>query len=184
MYQRILLAYDGSESGQKALLDCHDIAQWSKAELFLIAVRPLPAAPIGIEGGFFDGAREEEEKQRYHTLSGMLMLLLGRLPHTGDLVQWDGWSFEIVDIEQRPEAAQIVERQRYAAADQAVDLERPAAGIDRRIEELVLGDGVEEIRVGERGGETGRPRDISRGHPGIAEVAVGAVCEGPGAEHG
>jgi len=41
----------------------------------------------------------EEEKQRYHTLSGMLMLLLGRLPHTGDLVQWDGWSFEIVDID-------------------------------------------------------------------------------------
>ena len=25
MYKRILLAYDGSESGQKALLDCHDV---------------------------------------------------------------------------------------------------------------------------------------------------------------
>ena len=49
MYQRILLAYDGSEPGQKALLDCRDIAQWSKAELFLIAVRPLPGAAIGID---------------------------------------------------------------------------------------------------------------------------------------
>ena len=38
MYKRILLAYDGSESGQKALLDCHEIAQWSQAELTLIAV--------------------------------------------------------------------------------------------------------------------------------------------------
>ena len=64
MYQRILLAYDGSESGQKALLDCRDIAQWSKAELHLIAVRPLSDAAIGIEGGFvahvFDDALEQE----------------------------------------------------------------------------------------------------------------------------
>ncbi len=29
MYKRILLAYDGSESGQKALLDCKDLVQWS-----------------------------------------------------------------------------------------------------------------------------------------------------------
>jgi len=41
----------------------------------------------------------EEEKQRYHTLSGMLMLLLGRLPHTGDRVQWEDWNFEIVDLD-------------------------------------------------------------------------------------
>lgn len=41
----------------------------------------------------------EEEKQRYHTLSGMLMLLLGRLPHTGDRVRWEDWDFEIVDID-------------------------------------------------------------------------------------
>ena len=32
MYKRILMAYDGSESGQKALLDCRDIAQWGKSE--------------------------------------------------------------------------------------------------------------------------------------------------------
>ena len=41
----------------------------------------------------------EEERQRYHTLAGMLMLLLGRLPQTGDRVQWEDWSFEIVDID-------------------------------------------------------------------------------------
>lgn len=65
MYQRILLAYDGSGPGQKALLDCRDIAQWSQAELYLIAVSPPPVPPIGIEGGFFDRGFEEPEQQRY-----------------------------------------------------------------------------------------------------------------------
>ena len=41
----------------------------------------------------------EEEKDRYHTLSGMLMLLLGRLPQTTDHVTWEGWRFEVVDID-------------------------------------------------------------------------------------
>ena len=41
MYKRVLLAYDGSESGQKALLNCRDIAQWSHSELFLVAIMPV-----------------------------------------------------------------------------------------------------------------------------------------------
>ena len=41
MYKRILLAYDGSKPGQKALLDCREIAQWSQASLTLIAVMQL-----------------------------------------------------------------------------------------------------------------------------------------------
>lgn len=41
----------------------------------------------------------EEEKGRYHTLSGMVMLLLGRLPVTGDKTFWEGWSFEVVDLD-------------------------------------------------------------------------------------
>jgi putative hemolysin len=42
----------------------------------------------------------EEELGRYNTLSGMLMLLLGRVPKTGDTVFWQGWRFEIVDMDQ------------------------------------------------------------------------------------
>ncbi len=42
----------------------------------------------------------EEELGRYNTLSGMLMLLLGRVPRTGDTVFWQGWRFEIVDMDQ------------------------------------------------------------------------------------
>ena len=41
----------------------------------------------------------EEELGRYNTLSGMLMLLLGRVPVTADRVDWQGWRFEIVDMD-------------------------------------------------------------------------------------
>lgn len=41
----------------------------------------------------------EEEKGRYHTLSGMLMLLLGRLAETGDRQLWEGWTLEVVDLD-------------------------------------------------------------------------------------
>ncbi len=41
----------------------------------------------------------EEEEGRYHTLSGMIMLLLGRLPGVGDRASWAGWNFEVVDLD-------------------------------------------------------------------------------------
>ena len=41
----------------------------------------------------------EEERGRYNTLSGMLMLLLGRLPQTTDRCDWEDWTFEIVDLD-------------------------------------------------------------------------------------
>lgn len=41
----------------------------------------------------------EEDRGRYNTLAGMIMLLLGRLPRTADAVEWEGWRFEVVDID-------------------------------------------------------------------------------------
>jgi putative hemolysin len=41
----------------------------------------------------------EEERGRYNTLSGMVMLLLGKLPQTADKCDWEDWTFEIVDID-------------------------------------------------------------------------------------
>lgn len=41
----------------------------------------------------------DEDRGRYHTLSGMLMWLLGRLPRTADTVKWEGWQFEVVDLD-------------------------------------------------------------------------------------
>lgn len=43
----------------------------------------------------------EEGKERYHTLSGMLMLVMGRLPHLLDHVDWEGWRLEVVDMDGR-----------------------------------------------------------------------------------
>lgn len=41
----------------------------------------------------------EEERNRYHTLSGLVMLLLGRVPATGDILEVDGWKLEVVDMD-------------------------------------------------------------------------------------
>ncbi len=41
----------------------------------------------------------EEERGRYNTLSGMVTLLLGKLPQTADRCEWENWYFEIVDID-------------------------------------------------------------------------------------
>ena len=41
----------------------------------------------------------EEDRGRYHTLSGMIMLLTGRLPKVTDTVQWEDWKLEVVDMD-------------------------------------------------------------------------------------
>jgi putative hemolysin len=41
----------------------------------------------------------EEDKGRYHTLSGLMMWLLGRLPQTGDVSTWEDWRLEVVDLD-------------------------------------------------------------------------------------
>ncbi len=43
----------------------------------------------------------EEEKGRYHTLSGMMMWLLNRLPRTGDVSEWEQWRLEMIDLDGR-----------------------------------------------------------------------------------
>jgi putative hemolysin len=41
----------------------------------------------------------DEDRGRYNTLAGLVMLLLGRLPRTTDVVEWEGWRFEVVDMD-------------------------------------------------------------------------------------
>lgn len=40
-----------------------------------------------------------EDTARYNTLAGMLMWLIGKVPRTGDIAQWEQWRFEVVDID-------------------------------------------------------------------------------------
>ena len=42
-----------------------------------------------------------EDKGQYHTLSGMLMLMMGRLPRESDKISYEGWTFEIMDMDGR-----------------------------------------------------------------------------------
>jgi nucleotide-binding universal stress UspA family protein len=89
MYKRILLAYDGSDAGQKALLDCQDLAQWSDAELFLIAVMPSAMSFVGLEGGVYDMELEEREKKKHQAVleDGLRRLAkCSRSPHGEVLV--------------------------------------------------------------------------------------------------
>jgi putative hemolysin len=41
----------------------------------------------------------EEDRGRYNTLAGMVIVLLGRLPRTADVVEWEAWRFEVVDLD-------------------------------------------------------------------------------------
>jgi putative hemolysin len=43
--------------------------------------------------------RDLPEEERYNTLSGLVTVLLGRLPQTGDKADFGGWRFEIVDMD-------------------------------------------------------------------------------------
>jgi nucleotide-binding universal stress UspA family protein len=68
MYKRILLAYDGSETGQRALLESRDIADWGQSEMALVAVMPPPAAYVGGEGGIYDAGYEKQERERFEAV--------------------------------------------------------------------------------------------------------------------
>jgi len=41
----------------------------------------------------------EEDRGRFHTLSGLVMWLSGRLPQTGDVLEWENWRLEVVDLD-------------------------------------------------------------------------------------
>ncbi|NNJ09711.1 HlyC/CorC family transporter [Chloroflexales bacterium ZM16-3] len=41
----------------------------------------------------------DEETYRFDTLAGFVISLLGQIPTTGDLVTWNGWRFEVIDMD-------------------------------------------------------------------------------------
>ena len=109
MYKKILLAYDGSEPGQRALLDCHEIAQWSQSEIRLIAVMQLPMSGLTLEGGMYDDTLLLSEKARYQAIldDGLRKLGDAGLTAQGELVMGDAVS-EITRCASRIQADLIV----------------------------------------------------------------------------
>ena len=43
----------------------------------------------------------EDSEGHFNTLAGMIMWMTGHLPRTGDVVTWNGWRFEVVDMDGR-----------------------------------------------------------------------------------
>jgi nucleotide-binding universal stress UspA family protein len=52
LYTKVLLAYDGSIEGRRALREGARIAQLCGAEVFLLAVAEVSSGTVGMEGGF------------------------------------------------------------------------------------------------------------------------------------
>lgn len=64
MYRKVLLAYDGSQTGRTALFECADINSLLHAEIHLLAVAPLMAG-LYLTEGFVPDTLQEEENRRY-----------------------------------------------------------------------------------------------------------------------
>ena len=62
-YQKILLAYNGSQEGKRALLECAEFAEFHNAETHLRAVASMPPS-IFLTEGFVPEELLEEEKKR------------------------------------------------------------------------------------------------------------------------
>jgi nucleotide-binding universal stress UspA family protein len=109
MYKRILLAYDGSDAGQKALLDCQELALWSKSEVFLVAVMPSAMSFVGLEGGVYDVELEERERAKYQSIlqDGLRRLEQAGYAARGEVVTGEAID-EITKAARKVEATLIV----------------------------------------------------------------------------
>lgn len=88
MYKTILLAYDGTATGQRALLESKELAQWSHAEVWLVAVMPSPANLAGYDGSIYIPEIAERDKQRFQTIldDGLARMVEGGYQAQGQLL--------------------------------------------------------------------------------------------------
>ena len=66
-YRKILLAYDGSQEGKRALLECADLASFLQADTCLLAVATMPPS-LFLTEGFVPEELLEEEKKRTQSI--------------------------------------------------------------------------------------------------------------------
>jgi nucleotide-binding universal stress UspA family protein len=91
MYKTIVLAYDGSSAGQQALLDSKDLAQWSQAVLWLVAVMPYNINVVTIEGSFPIPELDQKNKAEFQKIlaDGLHRLEQAGYAATGELLAGD-----------------------------------------------------------------------------------------------
>jgi nucleotide-binding universal stress UspA family protein len=68
MFEKILMAYNGSREGKTALLQCCEIASFTKAETHLLAVAGMPSSMFLTEGFLPEELLEEEKKRAQEVL--------------------------------------------------------------------------------------------------------------------
>jgi len=66
-YRKILLAYNGSAEGKRALVECAELANFLGAETHLLAVASMPPS-LFLTEGFVPEELLEEEKKRTQTV--------------------------------------------------------------------------------------------------------------------
>ena len=69
MFQKILLAYNGSREGKSALLACAEIASFAHSETHLLAVAGMPSSMFLTEGFLPEELLEEEKKRAQEILN-------------------------------------------------------------------------------------------------------------------
>jgi nucleotide-binding universal stress UspA family protein len=91
MYKRILLAYDGTEAGQQALLQCEDLVQWGDASLWLVAVMPGLVKMGGLESGYFTAEVMADDTAAFETVlaDGLDRLAAAGFTARGELLVGD-----------------------------------------------------------------------------------------------
>ena len=77
-YSKILLAYNGSQEGKRALLECADLASFLQAETHLLAVASMPPSLFLTEGFVPEELLEEEKKRTQAVLEEGIRTLRDR----------------------------------------------------------------------------------------------------------
>lgn len=88
MYKKILLAYDGSAAGQRALLQSREIGQWGHSEMVLVAVMPPPPTSVAAEVWAYSPEIEAAERQKVESVleEGLAKLRETGLSASGEMV--------------------------------------------------------------------------------------------------
>ena len=62
------------------------------------------------------GIRKMPDDSSFHTLAGFILFELKHIPKTGNTVSWQGWSFEVVDMDGRRVDKVLITREATALA--------------------------------------------------------------------
>ena len=91
MYQKIILAYDGSLESQQALLNCKDLSQWEHSAVHLLSVVPYENISMGPETCYYSEPENkiEEERRLKILIQGVEQLKAAGIEAIGELLKGD-----------------------------------------------------------------------------------------------